>query len=145
MEPIIASIIELLIFSVHTFLFTTVLLRKHMLDKIGERTLPILTCVGVILPWIDVAEVAWAFTYLGIQTEGNLFVQFLHSLSPIFAWSWMIGFHVLFSAEALWFRRDARREYNPWASFALVFLDGFFVMVTVSNIIAYYGWLHSSR
>jgi hypothetical protein len=145
MELIIASIIELLIFSVPTFLFTMVLRRKHVLDNIRERTLTILTCFGVILPWIDVAEAAWAFTYLGIQTEGNLVVQFLYSLSPIIAWSWIIGFHVLASAGALWFRRDTRRGYSPWAPFALVLLDGIFIMVTVSNLIAYYGWLHGSR
>lgn len=142
---ILASIIELLMVSVPTFLFTKFLLKKHMLDNIKERTLTILTCFGVILPWIDVAEAAWAFTYVGIQIESNLVVQFLYSLSPIIAWSWGIGFHVVASAAALWFRGDSRRDHNLWASFALVFLDVIFTVVIVNNIIAYYGWLYSSR
>ncbi|MCJ7633012.1 hypothetical protein MUP77_11555 [Candidatus Bathyarchaeota archaeon] len=143
MEPIIASIIELLIFSVPTFMFTMVLRRKYVLDKVGERTLTILTCFGVILPWIDVAEAAWAFTYLGIQTEGNLVVQFLYTLSPVVAWSWIIGFHVLASAGALWFRRDAKGDHDLWAAFALVFLNVIFAVITVGNVIGYYYWLHS--
>lgn len=116
-------------------LISLALLKKHKLECVGRRTLAILICAGVVLPWVDVAETELFIARWGSIVEANPIMRVLHAFPPVISWLFNIGLHILACYIVFALGRDLRRNPNSLDLSTLIVINGILTAVVTLNTV----------